>query len=37
MITLPQFATMKSDCRICIADKLCPKHKKIWDQLISEL
>lgn len=36
MMTLPKFAVIKSNCRICIADLMCPEHRKIWDDMIKD-
>jgi len=35
-MNLTKFKTLKSDCRICIADNMCEKHQKIYDDWLAQ-
>ena len=32
-LSIPKFNAIKSNCRICIADNICPEHIAVWKEL----
>lgn len=35
-MNLTTLKRLKSECRICIGSKMCPIHKKMWDEWVKE-